>query len=84
MRARAIPEIYNHAMARQWAELAHIAKHVYHRPVSFAGVMTTHTAANHGLMPRDAHTTLVRALADAVGSDVADVPPTLTNIRAAE
>jgi hypothetical protein len=81
--ARAIPEIYNHAMAQQWAELAHIAKHVYHRPVQFAGVMTTHTSANHGMKPRDAHTSLVRALAATVGSRV-DVPPTLTNIRSAE
>ena len=43
--ARAIPEIYNRAMARQWAYLAHIARHRYKRPVQFAGVMTTHTAA---------------------------------------
>jgi hypothetical protein len=82
--ARVIPEIYNPAMARQWAELAHIAKHVYHRPVQFAGVMTTHTSANHGMKPRDAHTSLVRALADTVGSGAPDVPTTLTNIRAAE
>jgi hypothetical protein len=82
--ARVIPEIYNPAMARQWAELAHIAKHVYHRPVQFAGVMTTHTSANHGMKPRDAHTSLVRALADSVGSGAPDVPATLTNIRAAE
>jgi hypothetical protein len=82
--ARAIPEIYNPAMARQWAELAHIAKHVYHRPVQFAGVMTTHTSANHGMKPRDAHTSLVRALADTVGSSAPDVPATLTNIRSAE
>jgi hypothetical protein len=81
--ARAIPEIYNHAMAQQWADLAHIAKHVYHRPVQFAGVMTTHTSANHGMKPRDAHKSLVRALAATVGSG-ADVPATLTNIRAAE
>jgi hypothetical protein len=82
--ARVIPEIYNPAMARQWAELAHIAKHVYHRPVQFAGVMTTHTSANHGMKPRDAHTSLVRALAASVGSGAPDVPATLTNIRAAE
>ena len=25
--AQAIPEIYNNAMAREWAELAHIARH---------------------------------------------------------
>jgi hypothetical protein len=79
----AIPEIYNHAMARQWAELAHIAKHRYHRPLKFAGVMTTHTSGNHAMKPRDAHRLLVRALADVGGIAVADVPPTLTNIRAA-
>ena len=67
--ARAIPEIYNHVMARQWPELAHIAKHVYHRPVTFAGVMTTHTAGKHGMKPRDAHQTLVRALADTVRTE---------------
>jgi hypothetical protein len=77
--AQAIPEIYNHAMARQWAELAYIAKHRYHRPMKFAGVMTTHTSANHGMKPRDAHSSLVRALAGAV-----EVPPTLTNIRSAQ
>jgi hypothetical protein len=80
----AIPEIYNTAMASQWAELAHIAKHRYHQPLKFAGVMTTHTSGNHGMKPRDAHKTLVRALV-AVDSTVAgDVPATLTNIRSAE
>jgi hypothetical protein len=79
----AIPEIYNHAMARQWAQLAHIAKHRYHRPLKFAGVMTTHTSGNHAMKPRDAHKLLVRALADVGGQELADVPPTLTNIRAA-
>ena len=80
----AIPEIYNREMARQWAQLAHIAKHRYHRPLRFAGVMTTHTSANHAMKPRDAHKLLVRALADiGEGTAVADVPPTLTNIRAA-
>jgi hypothetical protein len=79
----AIPEIYNHAMADQWAELAHIAKHRYHRPLKFAGVMTQHTSGNHAMKPRDAHKVLVRALAS-VGSGVAEVPPALTNIRSAE
>ena len=55
--AQAIPEIYNHAMARQWAELAHIARHRYKRPLKFAGVMTTHTSRNRGMKPRDAHRT---------------------------
>ena len=62
--AHAIPEIYNHAMARQWAELAHIARHRYHRPMQFAGVMTTHTSRNRGMKPRDAHRSLVRALVE--------------------
>ena len=79
-----IPEIYNHAMARQWAEVAHLAKHRYHRPMKFAGVMTTHTSRNHALKPRDAHKLLVRALAHVGGTAVAEVPLTLTNIRAAE
>ena len=82
--ARVIPEIYNHAMAKQWAELAHIAHSRYHRPVQFAGVMTTHTSRNHGMKPRDAHTVLVRALADRSGSSAPDVPATLTNIVAAD
>jgi hypothetical protein len=82
--ARAIPEIYNHAMAREWAELAHWAKHRFHRPLKFAGVMTTHTSGNHGMKPRDAHRSLVRALASSVGRRSASVPPTVTNIRSAD
>jgi hypothetical protein len=82
--AQAIPEIYNHAMAAQWAELAHIAQRRYHRPLRFAGVMTTHTSANHGMQPRDAHKTLVRALAASIGARAAAVPATLTNIRSAD
>jgi hypothetical protein len=82
--ARAIPEIYNHAMATQWAELAHIARHRYHRPVQFAGVLTTRTSRNHGMKPRDAHRTLRRALASRAGRDAALLPATLTNIRSAE
>jgi hypothetical protein len=72
-------------MARQWAELARLAQHRYHRPLKFAGVMTQRTSGNHALKPRDAHKVLLRALASTVGRDaVADVPPTLTNIRSAE
>jgi hypothetical protein len=82
--ARAIPEIYNHAMARQWAELARIAHRRYHRPMRFAGVMTTHTARNRGMKPRDAHTLLVRALADTNGEAAPDVPASLTNIVSAD
>jgi len=82
--AQSIPEIYNHTMARQWAELAHIARHRYHRPLRFAGVMTTHTSANHGMKPGDAHRTLVRALAVRIGATAPGVPATLTNIRSAD
>jgi hypothetical protein len=80
---RAIPEIYNHAMARQWAELVHIARTTYKRPVTFAGVMTQHRAGTGGMKPHDAHRTLMRALAK-VGRQAVEVPPTLTNIRAAQ
>jgi hypothetical protein len=80
--ARAIPEIYNHAMAQQWADLAHIAKKRYNRPLKFAGVMTTHTSRNRGMKPNDAHKILVRALASTVREATPDVPPTLTNIVA--
>jgi hypothetical protein len=79
----AIPEIYNSAMAKQWAELAHIAKHRYNRPLKIAGVMTQHTSRNHATKPRAAHQMLVRALAS-VGTGLASVPATLTNIRSAE
>jgi hypothetical protein len=79
--AQAIPEIYNHAMARQWAELAHIARRRYHRPMKFAGVMTTHTSRNHGLKPRDAHKTLVRELTSSIGANAPEVPAARTNIR---
>ncbi len=82
--AQSIPEIYNHTMAHEWAELAHIARHRYHRPMKFAGVMTTHTSRNHGMKPRDAHRTLVRELASSVRVNPPDVPATLTNIRSAE
>ena len=82
--AQAIPEIYNNAMAREWAELAHIARHRYHRPMHFAGVMTTRTSANHGMKPLDAHRMLVRELASSVPSNTPDVPATLTNIRSAD
>ena len=47
--------------------------------------MTTRTSANRGMSPRDAHKTLVRALASRVGPSAADdVPPSLTNIVSAQ
>ena len=77
--SRAIPEIYSIAMARQWAELARAASRRYHRPLKFAGVMTTHTSANHGLKPLAAHRVLTREL-----GPESYVPPSLTNIRSAD
>jgi hypothetical protein len=79
---RAIPEIYNHAMAKQWAYLAHVARKTYKRKVRFAGVMTQHKAGTGWMKPHDAHETLVRELAS-VGQ-TSDIPTTLTNIRAAQ
>jgi hypothetical protein len=75
----AIPQIYNDAMAHQWAELAKLAKHRYKRPLKIAGIMTQRTARNKAMKPTDAHETLLRALRS-VGSPTA-VPQTLTNIR---
>lgn len=80
--ARAIPEIYNKTMAQEWAALAQVAKKRYHRPVQFAGVMTEHTSANHGVKPKDAHRMLVRQLAvQGHGTAPASVPAAYTNIR---
>jgi hypothetical protein len=79
--ARAIPEIYNSTMAREWAALAQAAKHRYHRPVRFAGVMTERTPSNHGVKPKDAHRMLVRQLAvQGRGRAAAVVPKAYTNI----
>jgi hypothetical protein len=80
--ARAIPEIYNRVMAREWAALAQVAHHRYHRPLRFAGVMTEHRAGNHGVKPRDAHRMLVRELTvQGRGTAPARVPAAYTNIR---
>jgi len=80
--ARAIPEIYTHAMARQWAHLTRYALERYHRPVRFAGLMTQHAGnPRNGFGPREAHTALVRALVAHVGRLAPPVPRTLTDIR---
>lgn len=81
--AHAIPEIYSRAMAREWAALAQVAKHRYHRLIRFAGVMTERTAGNHGVKPRDAHRMLVRELAaQGRGTAASKVPASYTNIKA--
>ena len=41
--ARAIPEIYNHAMAEEWARLARLSVVRYGRPIKLAGLMTQHS-----------------------------------------
>ena len=77
---KALPEIYNSAMAREWAELARIAGGRYHRAVRFAGVMTQGgSSCNCGLRPSAAHRELRHAL---VAQGVAHfvLPPGGTNI----
>jgi hypothetical protein len=60
---KALPEIYNSAMAEEWAELARIASGRYHRGVHFAGVMTQGTpSCSCGLRPPAAHRLLAEAL----------------------
>jgi hypothetical protein len=61
---KALPEIYNSAMADEWAELARIARGRFHRAVQFAGVMTQGTpSCDCGLRPPAAHRVLAHALA---------------------
>jgi hypothetical protein len=81
--ARVVPEIYNHEMARQWAELAAVVHETLHRDVRFAGVMTQYaTGCGCSLTPPKAHSSLVRALADSVGDQAPAVPAAITNITA--
>jgi hypothetical protein len=77
---KALPEIYNAAMAREWAELAGIARGRYHHGVHFAGVMTQGTeSCNCGLRPSEAHRALARALG-AQGVGQVSLPEGGTNI----
>lgn len=78
---RVVPQIDSHAMAHQWAELARSGLRTYHRPLRFAGVLTTGRArCGCSLEPHDARRALQRALALHVGAAAPDVPPTLTKI----
>jgi hypothetical protein len=45
--ARAVPEIYNHAMAQEWAELARLSYARYGKPIQLAGLMTQHWTNCH-------------------------------------
>jgi hypothetical protein len=77
---KALPEIYNSAMAQEWAELARIARGRYHRAVRFAGVMTQGTSScNCGLRPDEAHRVLAQALSSQ-GIDQVVLPAGGTNI----
>jgi hypothetical protein len=77
---KVLPEIYNSAMAREWAELARIARGRYHRAVRFAGVMTQGTSScSCGLRPLEAHRALARALGEQVDGGVS-LPAGGTNI----
>ena len=40
--ARAVPEIYNRAMAKEWADLARETMRRYGQPIKLAGLMTQH------------------------------------------
>ncbi|HZO96915.1 MAG TPA: hypothetical protein VFB42_06050 [Gaiellaceae bacterium] len=63
--ARAVPEIYNRAMAEQWGELARLSVHRYGRPIKIAGLMTQHRrrCRRCGYTAAQAHRALVRELA---------------------
>jgi len=74
--SRALPEIYTREMARQWATLALVAQRRYHRPLRFAGVLSSPGF----LKPREAHRALVRALASNMAAAPA-VPPKITTIN---
>ena len=77
----AVPEIYNHRMAEQWADFARQSLRRYHHAPRFAGVMTQHQAGcGCSLKPHAARRTLQHALAVHVGPTAPDVPPLLTNI----
>jgi hypothetical protein len=77
----AIPEIYNSAQAREWAEFAGIVRHRYHSRVHFAGVMTQGSPhCRCSLRPHQAHRALARALAS-YGVAHTPLPRGGTNIR---
>jgi hypothetical protein len=84
--ARALPEIYNAAMASEWAELSRISFRRFGAPLSFAGVMTQYHHRCHmcGFSAREAHRALVRELAKhprtrirhlAAVTNIASAPP---------
>jgi hypothetical protein len=63
--ARAVPEIYNRAMAREWASLSRVVVERYGRPLTFAGLMTQHggRCRGCGFTAAQAHEALIGELA---------------------
>jgi len=63
--ARAVPEIYNRAMAKEWAELSRLSVHRYGKPIKIAGLMTQHHhhCRRCGFTAAQAHKVLKRELA---------------------
>jgi hypothetical protein len=77
----ALPEIYYHSQAKQWAQLAYIAHRWFHRRVHFAGVMTQGSPSCHcGYRPRAAHRALVHELAKVDTGRRTHVPRVVTTI----
>jgi len=63
--ARAVPEIYNRAMAQEWGELARLSYARYGTPIKLAGLMTQHwtSCSRCGFTAPRARHELARALA---------------------
>jgi hypothetical protein len=63
--ARAVPEIYNRAMALEWAELSRLSVNRFGKPIQFAGLMTQHHGhcRRCGYTAARAHQVLKRELA---------------------
>jgi hypothetical protein len=81
--ARAVPEIYNQTMAKQWALLSRLSAERYGKPVPFAGLMTQHSKhCRFGCYtPSQAHQALVHELAKSPKTRVRMLA-TVTNIAA--
>jgi hypothetical protein len=85
--ARAVPEIYNRAMAREWAELARLSMAHYGQPIKLAGLMTQHftSCSRCGYTARKAKSVLVGELARARAGKAVPTRQlaSITNIAAA-
>ena len=80
--ARVVPEIYNRTMAREWAELARLSVHRYHKPIKLAGLMTQHWTSCSGCgytAPKARHV-LARELTRATHALTVRTLSTVTNI----